>query len=200
MAQDEVIAKRYARGLAEHAVDAGDMKTVRADLHTVARILDPKAGDTYVPELAAYLESPLASADDKRKAVASLLTQAGVGKAVVDFLGVLIDRGRVRLLPKIAAAFGEVAGNLTGDRSVLVQTARPLTAEQEQRLADALSNACGGTVHIRQQVEPGLLAGAKVVMGDRTYDGTVLGKLEAMRRHLTAEHIFDDAIVQDQNS
>lgn len=198
MSQDEVIAKRYARGLAEHAMDAGGMPAIRADLHTVARLLDPKAGDTYVPEFAAYLDSPLASSADKRTAVASMLGKAGVGQEVVDFLGVLIERGRVRLLPKIAGEFGELAGVLTGDRSVLVQTARPLTAEQEERLADALSGVCGGRVHLRQQVEPGLLAGAKVVMGDRTYDGTVLGKLEAMRQHLTAEHVFDAAAVNDE--
>lgn len=193
MAQDALIAKRYAKGLAEFAADAGSMDAVRRDVRTVARLLDPKAGAGYVPELANYLNSPLASPEDKQKNVLPMLEKAGVGKTVADFVGVLIERGRIDLLPKIAAAFGPAAGDLTGERTATVQTARPLTPDQERRLRAALEAASGGVVHIHQQIEPGLLAGAKVVLGDRTFDGTVLGKLEAVRRRLTGGLLFATA-------
>lgn len=194
MAQDEIIAKRYARGLAEEAAAAGDMETVRHDLRAVALILDPKAGDSYVPELASFLASPLAAADEKQKAFSDMMAKVGVGKTVANFICILIERGRVRLLPKIAAEFGQAAGDITGDRTAIVQTARRLTQDQEDRLAAVLSSVYGGDVHIRQQVEPSLLAGAKVVLGDRTFDGTVLGKLEEMRRRLTTGGVFDKAL------
>lgn len=195
MAQDEVIARRYAKGLAEYAADAGEMDAVRHDVKLVVGLLDPKAGATYVPELSAFLNSPTASAQDKQRAFARMMDKAGIGKAVSDFMGVLIERGRVPLLPKIVAAFSETAGEMTGDRTAVVHTARALTPEQEGRLQAVLSSVCGGNVHIRQRIEPGLLAGAKVTLGDKTFDGSVLGKLETMRRRLTSGELF--ASVED---
>lgn len=190
MAEEDIIARRYARGLAEHAVQAEEMDVVRHDLKVVAGLLDSRAGTTYVREFAAYLGSPLHNADEKKKVVAGVMEKAGVASAVTDFLGVLIERGRIGLLPKIAKAFGPVSAELTGEHTAVVQTARPLTQDQEKRLRDVLAQAYGGIVHLHQQVEPSLLAGARIVVGDQTFDGSVLGKLDAMRRRLTTGDMF----------
>lgn len=190
MAEEEIIARRYARGLAEHAFQAKEIDAVRHDLKIVAGLVDPRAGSTYVREFAEYLGSPAHDTGDKKKAVAEMMQKVGITGAVSDFLGVLLERGRIGLLPKIARAFGPVSAEMTGEYYAVVQTARPLTQEQETTLRDVLAGAYGGVVHVHQQVEPGLLAGAKIIVGDQTFDGTALGKLNAIRRRLTADELF----------
>lgn len=190
MADEEVIAKRYARGLAEYAVQAKEIDAVRHDLKIVAGLIDPQAGSTYVPEFAAYLGSPSLKVDDKKKVVADMMKKAGVASAVTDFLGVLLERGRIPLLPKIARAFGPVSAELTGEHTAVIQTAHPLTKDQESRLRQVLASAYGGTIHIHQLVEPSLLSGARITVGDQTFDGSALGKLDAIRRRLAVGDVF----------
>ena len=184
MGQEDVIARRYAKGLAEYAAEAGEMPRVRRDVWLLANILDPKAGEAHVPEFAAFLTSPGVDDASKERAAVDIAEKIGIGKGAADFLGVLIRHGRVELMPRIAQAFAVFAGDLTGEFTAVVHTARALNDDQAARLTHVLSNALGGEVHLHQRIEPGLLAGAKVTVGDRTFDGSVLGKLDRMRNNL----------------
>lgn len=189
MGQEDVIARRYARGLAEQAADTGDFPRIRADVALLVGVLDPGAAATYVPEFALFLDSPSISAGDKAAGAERIAEKLGLGKTTTAFLAVLVRHGRAGLMPRIARAFADFAGDMTGERTAVVHTARLLTADQEERLARALSAAAGGPVHLRQQVEPGLLAGAKVTVGGVIYDGTVLGRLESLKNQLITKGI-----------
>lgn len=187
MGQENVIARRYAKGLAELAAEGGNVPGVRRGVRLLADILDSRSGKFRVPEFADFLSSPTVDAGDKLKMAESVLKKAGVDKTVSDFFAVLIRRGRAGLMPRIAQEFSVFAGDLTGERTAVVHTARELTPEQRGRLEGALAKSFGGVVHIHERVEPGLLAGARVTVGDSTFDGTVLGKLERMRDELTTD-------------
>ncbi len=189
MGQANVIARRYAKGLAELVAEAKETERARRDVRLLADMLDAGAGEFRVPEFAAFLSSPAISLESKLTAAAAVMRAAGVGKTVSDFFAVLITRGRVGLMPRIAQEFAAFAGELTGERTAVVHTARRLTADQRERLANALSAAFGCVVHIHEQVEPGLLAGAKVTVGDSAFDGSALGKLERMRNMLATEGV-----------
>lgn len=184
MAQEEVIARRYAVGLAECAGEESGVEEVRRDVGRLAEVLDPRAGAGHVPEFLDFLNSPTIPPADKLRAAAGVTEKMGLGKVAADFLGVLIRHGRVGLMPRIARAFADIAGAMTGDLTAVVRTARPLSEDQAVRLTQALSAAFGGTVRLHQQVEPGLLAGAKVTVGDKTFDGSVLGRLENLKQRL----------------
>ena len=185
MPQEDIIAKRYARGLAELAEAEGRVDEVREDLLLLADLVDVRGGGGGVPELLDFLGSPTPSMEDKQAVARRILDKAGIGKTVTDFMGLLIAKGRVELVPRINRIFLELAGQLTGDLPAFVSTARPLTEEQKSRLATALTSTMGTGVKIRQQVDPGLLAGIRVTVGGRTFDGTVLGKLERLKHRLT---------------
>lgn len=186
MAQEELIARRYAKGLAERAAETDGAAAIRKDLGLLAAVLDPRSGDLHVPELADFLSSPRVDAADKLAAVDRIAAGLGVDKTAGDFFKLLVEHGRVRLLPRIQQAFSEELGKLTGEYTAVVETARPLTADQKERLAHVLANAFGGVVHLHQRIVPGLLAGARVKVGDRTFDGSVLGRLERLRHRLAA--------------
>lgn len=185
MSNENVIANRYARGLAEFAKNENVLDETRRDMDALGRILAAKDEDG-MPELLSFLDSPTPTHEQKIAAAGKILEEAGIGKTVSDFLALLIRRGRTELAPLIARAFAEMAGRMAGELTAVVRTARPLSDDQSRRLAAALSAAFGRGVTVQQQVEPGLLAGARVAVEGWTFDGTVLGKLERMRHTLAA--------------
>ncbi len=196
MAADEVIARRYALALAEHAREEGQLKEVQADLKHIARILETTEEAGYEPKFAEFLSSPSVSLEDKLALTAKVVEELGVGKIVNDFIGVLIRHGRAGLMLKVVRQFAGLAGELTGELSAVVHTARPLSPEQAGRLSEALAKAFSMPVRMHQRVEPGLLAGARITIGDKTFDGTVLGRLDRLRHRLTAETL-SDAVQED---
>lgn len=185
MGQENIIASRYARGLAEFARDENILDETRRDMDALGRILAVEDGDG-VSELLQFLDSPAPTHERKIATAGAVLESAGIGKTVSDFLALLIRHGRTELAPLIIQTFADMAGKMTGELTAIVRTAMPLSDDQSQRMAAALSAAFGRGVTVQQQVEPGLLAGAKVSVDGWTFDGTILGKLERMRHALAA--------------
>ncbi len=197
MATEEIIARRYALALAEHARGEGKFPEVQADLKHIAAILEMTAESGYEPEFAKFLSSPSASLEEKLGLTRKVVEELGIGKIVNDFIGVLIRHGRAGIMLKVIRQFAEMAGELTGELSAVVQTARPLSEDQTNRLSEALAGALGSPVRMHQRIEPGLLAGAKITVGEKTFDGTVLGRLDRLRHKLTAETLSDAIAVEE---
>lgn len=189
MFREEIIAKRYAQGLAEYARDAACLEETREDLGVLLELVGQDGDGEGESEGAAFrrfLASPSVPLRSKLDTAARVVEKAGLNRAVGGFLEVLIRHGRVGLLGRAVRRFADLAGEMTGELAAVVHTARPLSGEQGGRLAEALSRAFGGKVHIRQVVDPTLLAGAKVLVGGKVIDGSVLGRLERLRRRLTS--------------
>lgn len=200
MAQEDVIARRYAKGLVEEAAANGSIAAVRRDLRTLTHIMDPRSGSEYAPEFLRLLESPTLEPADKTAFIESIARQAGFAPETEAFLKVLLERNRVGVMPRVAVAFAELAGPLTGVYTATVHTARRLREDQADRLRNALSEALGAEVSVRQVVEPGLLAGAKIVVGDKTIDGTVLGKLERLKHRLMTQSVHGIAEFREETA
>lgn len=184
MPQEDIIAMRYARGLAEQAATANRLDEVRRDFALLAELLDRDGPNPAAAEFGDYLASDAVPEDEKRRAAAAIAQKCGIGDIVADFMGVLVRRRRVNLVPKMYPAFSEAADSISGERTAVVRTAMPLSDDQSSRLSAALSAAMGAKVWLRQVVEPGLLAGARIAVGDRSFDGTVRGKLDRLGRAL----------------
>lgn len=200
MANDGVIARRYARGLAEFARDESRLDEVRRDLRRLADVVDSGASPDGRSELLAFLRSPIATPADKAAACERILRELGIGDDVANFLQVLLRHNRVELLPRIVRSFAEIAGRVTGEYTAVVHTARPLSDDQSERLEKALSTAFGARVAVHQQVEPGLLAGARIAVGDKTFDGTVLGRLRELRQRLIASGQADLKMMEEEKA
>lgn len=184
MPREDVIAKRYAKGLAEHALETGGMDVVAGDLAKLADLMDPHSGDFSVPEFLDFLNTPVVAPRAKLDATDVILEKLGIGRIVSDFLNVLINHNRVGLIPQISRQFSFIAADLTRERAASVFTARPLTRDQAGRLTAALEKALDSKVRLVARVEPGLLAGVRVEVDGHVLDGTVIGRLEGLKRKL----------------
>jgi F-type H+-transporting ATPase subunit delta len=118
------------------------------------------------------------------------LLEAALGKdtppPLSNLLLLLLRRGRIDLLPRVAAAFRELVNRKAGIIPALVTSATELSAQDLRALEQRLEQLTGGTVDLEVQVDPSLLGGISVRVGDRLIDGSVRGRLERLRSQVVA--------------
>lgn len=171
-------ARRYARALLDVALDQGGAEALADDLGQAAALLAENA------ELHRALTHPGLPIERRRKVAADVFGGRGAHALLTRLVDMLIERGRLDLLPDVRDAFLAAWNDRRGVVTATAVTAGELSQAQVDRLAKALSAAAGRSVELTTAVDPGVLGGVKVTMGGRIYDGTVRGRLEALRHHL----------------
>lgn len=133
------------------------------------------------PGIVTRLSSSRASQADK---VALLKQVLGgrVSSVVVRFLGVVCQHGRFNLLGSIVSQTRVLANQAAGIVPVLITSAVELPADVEERVTQNLAAKLGGKIELTKKVDPQLLGGLQVRVGDTVFDGSVQGKLERVRR------------------
>ena len=130
------------------------------------------------------LTSPVVPPDRKLAALGELLP--GVPPEVRNFLEILAHRDRLELIPEIATQFRRLANEERGIAVAQVTTAIPLDQTQRELIAARLSARIGKQVTLEERIDPSILGGVVAQIGDDVIDGSVRGRLERLRRRLTA--------------
>ena len=180
MSTSRTLARRYARALLDVAGARGAdaVLALRDELRAFAPVL---AGH---PELAAALEHPGVTAEQRQRLLAALAERAGATDTLRRLLDLLAARDRIALLPDVVEAYAGLANAARGVVSAEVVSAVPLPEDQKHALGAALRGE-GASVELRERVEPLLVGGLLVRSGGRTYDGTVRTRLAALRQRLS---------------
>lgn len=154
----------------------GDAGRLSDELFEVAQMVSDE------PDLRSALSDPARSVADKRALLRGLLD----GKALpaTARLAEQALTGSHRTVETAIAEYQKVAASVHGERVAKVRVARPLSDGDLQRLAQALSTQYGRQVHLNVVVEPDLLGGMRVEIGDDVIDGSVSSRLDDARRKL----------------
>ncbi|MDI6909668.1 F0F1 ATP synthase subunit delta [Nocardioides sp.] len=157
---------------------AGRRESVRLsdELFVVAQVVEENA------DLRIALSDPVRSTDDKRELLRGLLAQRALPATVA-----LVEQalaGSFRSFHAAITEYQKVAAATQGEGVALVRVARELTEAERTRLAQALSTQYGRPVHLNIEVDPSLLGGMRVEVGDDVIDGTVVSRLDDARRRL----------------
>lgn len=167
----------YARALFEMAQAESVTDRVEEELIRLRDLL--KAS----PELLQFLKDPNIQHEGKRKALAELF-QGRVHPVVLTMLIALSDQDRVGRLPHIIEEFSALAAaarqKITGE----ITTAVPLDDGTVQRFAAELSRITGKTVRLIPRVDPGILGGAIIQVGEQIIDGSLRRKLDQIQQRL----------------
>ncbi len=184
MADNNTIARPYAQAVFELAIDAGTLAAWSESLEVAGQLL----GDGTLVE---YLGNPEFN-DDRRlefltglfaKAKAKLL--AGRDKHGTNFLKVLLENGRVSVLPEIAAHFEVLKAKIENSVDATVTTATKLSKRQIQEISTALKKRLGRDVRIETKIDENLIGGAVIRAGDVVIDGSLRARLEGLATALT---------------
>lgn len=164
------------RALLRAAQDQGQLETVENELYTLSRIIEKES------ELAQLLSDRTAPADQKRSLLANVL----YGKVTVftEALALqVIGRPEKNPVDDIAAVARDAAA-LTGKTVAEVAAAEELTGSQREALAAKLGHIYGREIAIHSEVDPSLLGGMTIRVGDEIIDGSTRGKLDRLRAQL----------------
>jgi F-type H+-transporting ATPase subunit delta len=113
-------------------------------------------------------------------------TPGGLGEGVRKFLGTLLEAGHLDQLEAILAEFGRLVRRRPERRVAQVTSAVPLTADEQEALRVRLADRFGADLEFQFEVDASLIGGVRLRVGDQVIDGSVVGKLAALRDRLAA--------------
>ena len=178
---DLTVARRYARALYEEAQQGGTLEAVDADMQAVRESLDASR------ELEGLFKSPVVSRE-KKEAIVERLFAGKVSALVVRFMRLLIEKQREELLPTVIRAYTDLRDERQGVVEARVKTAMPLGEAEAAALRAALEARTGKQVRLRAEVDPALLGGVVVRIGDQVIDGSARHQLDQLRERLARPH------------
>jgi F-type H+-transporting ATPase subunit delta len=174
------VARRYARALLEVA---GPEKAagLREELAGWSDLLRDH------PEIEAALRHPALPGEKKKALLAALGRSTQTSDLLQRLLALLLENDRLDLLTDIASAYVTLWNAQRGAVAAEMVSAVPLEAAQREAVRAAAARAAGGReVELQALLDPDLLGGVLLRMEGRTYDGSVRGRLHALRQMLRA--------------
>ena len=169
-------ARRYAEAI--YQIAAGE-KAVDAFASSLQRLRQALSGDVL-----RALRNPGVPMRARRAAIDA--ATAGEPKAIGSLLDLLLERERIALFPQIADAYADLVERRAGIVKGRITTATELSTAERDELVRRLEGASGMKVRATFDVDPSLIGGAKVQVGDRLIDTSLKAQLVELQRELAS--------------
>ena len=176
MAELATIARPYAEAL---------FKTAGADLAGAAVWLEELAAIASNVQLQQFAGNPSVTEKQTFDVIAGV-AKTPLSDAAKNFLRAVIDNGRISVLPEIASQFRALKNARSGSSDAVVYSAFPLDAAALDDLAATLEKRFDRKLNVTVELEPSLIGGVRVVVGDEVLDTSVKARLEQMKVALIA--------------
>ena len=174
MALSGSAARRYAEALFDLAAADAAVDAYRSSLDALAAAI--------TPQVLRALRDP--SVPVKRRLAAVDAATKGQPRAIRSALLLLEQRDRIALLPAIAREFGDLVDRRAGIVKAKITTAVPLADAQRKTFVERLEKSSGKKINASFTVDPELIGGARVQLGDHLIDSSVRAQLAALRSQL----------------
>jgi len=171
MAELATIARPYAEAL---------FKASGSDLDAAATWLDELAVIAVNAQLQQFAGNPSVTAEQTFDVVSGV-AKAKLSEAAKNFLRIVIDNGRLGALPEIARQFRTLKNAQGGSSDAIVFSAFALDAAALNDLAATLEKRFGRKLNLKVELQPELIGGVRVVVGDEVLDTSVKARLEQMK-------------------
>jgi len=173
------VAARYIEALIDAAEERGALDKVTDDVQALSNLLSESK------ELSTFVADPMMLSERKRTVLNGLLA-GKVHEVTLNFLLLLCDKHRVRMLEELLANFLTVLEERRGVVTAYVTVAESLSSEQEKQLGDKLSAYSGKEVRLETTIDKSLKAGFIARLGDQVFDGTLATQLNRLKQRLAA--------------
>lgn len=175
MADFETAARPYAKAIFELASGEDKLQQWQELLLLAATI----AMDD---DMQALLTQPAVSPGDIAGLFMSVIeaADAETGDDFRNLISLLAENRRLASLPAIAVQFETLKQEAEGKIEVKVRSARELTDEQQQQIAESMAKRLGKEVSISTEIDENLIAGAIVTAGDLVIDGSASGRMDKL--------------------
>lgn len=173
------VGRVYAEALLELAQDQGIMDVLAEEIQSLLPII-AEGG-----ELHRLLTNPAIS-DEERGKIVQAVFQGKVSGLLYNLLRLLGDKCRLGSLPQVAAGYLLAVAEARGQVDVVAYVATALDPAVAKQVGDQIGQALGKTVTLNQKVDPALIGGMKIKVGDQLIDASVASQLRNMKNKMIA--------------
>jgi ATP synthase F1 delta subunit len=172
----EEIARVYARSLFEVATEKDKLDVVREELGQFADALDESR------ELQTFLFSPYFSTEEKKQGLAKAVTDAD--EITTNFLSVLLENHRMPVIFRIRREYDRLWEEANRLLPVEITSAVALDPSVAERIGDEIGRQTGRTVELTSSVDPDVIGGIVVRVGNSILDASIRNRLENLRKQV----------------
>ncbi|RDW22261.1 F0F1 ATP synthase subunit delta [Oceanobacillus arenosus] len=174
---ETVVAKRYAEALFQLGIEKNNLDELVTEFTTVREVFQNNQ------ELNVFLMHPAVSGEKKKELIATSFQS--LQKDVVNTLKLLIDRHRTDIIPATINQFIQLVNDAKGMVEASVYSTRALTEDEKHELELSFAKRLNKTaVTFDNKIDPTLIGGIKIRVGNTIYDGTISGKLKSIERKI----------------
>lgn len=170
-------AIRYAKAIIETAIANGTTDKVNEDMKSIVASVSSSV------ELKEFLSSPVISSEMKENALAEVF--ASVQPETGSLFRLLQENKRFEILGVIAQEFNGLYDDLNGVEIAKVTTAIPMTAELEAKVLEKVASISDKKVTIENIVDPAIIGGFILRIGDKQYNASVASRLQDLKREFS---------------
>lgn len=169
------VASRYAKSLIDLAREQKVLDKVKSEMDLFIEV------GKVNPQLLAVLKNPIISLD-KKAAILKDLFADKVQPMVISFFNIMVNKGRAGVLYGTAKEFVNLYNQDKGIVKAKVTSAAALTEENKKQLVDVVKAATKGEVILEAKVDPKLIGGFVLQVGDLQFDASLNSKLNKLKK------------------
>lgn len=170
------VASRYAKSLIDLSIEQGNLEAVKQDMEQFIGVLRANK------ELQAVLKNPIMKQDHKKNILDALFKDK-IHPSISSFFDIMIRKGRGGLLYGTAQEFVREYNEYKGIVKATVTSATPLSEENFEALRKVIAEEVKAEVILQNKVEPKLIGGFIVNVGDKQIDASIEGRLRKLEKH-----------------
>lgn len=170
------VASRYAKSLLDLSKEQGSLEEVLRDVRSFQKALENR-------DLLLLTKSPIVTAD-KKQAIFAKLFEGNFNKLTMSFFDIILRKGREIHLPEIASSFIDQYNRLKGITKVQITSATKLTEKALETIRTKLiaSDITDESIEFTTVVDPSIIGGIIIKIGDKLYDASVQRKLNDLKK------------------
>ncbi|MCS7265199.1 MAG: ATP synthase F1 subunit delta [Armatimonadetes bacterium] len=170
-------ARRYSGALLQAAIKANEVERIEAEVKALAEMLNRS------PQLVKFLAQPLVPFSEKSQRLKQRL-KGRVSPVTLNFLLTVVKNKRIEAFEHIVKVFIDLVREYRGEVLAEVTSAVPLTDEERAMTVQRLQEITGKKILLSEKVDPNIVGGMRIIVGDKLLDLSLKGHLERIRERL----------------
>ncbi|WP_430884017.1 F0F1 ATP synthase subunit delta [Fusibacter sp. JL216-2] len=173
----KLVSTTYAQALFEVAMELDSLDQIKDELGFINESFKTH------PEFYEVFRTPKINKEERKDIITKVFDDK-VSKEVMNFMKILIDKRRGTAISSIYNEYVDMLDDHKGVVKAVVESAVPLTDEEQKALTEKLAKVTGREVHLSSVVKPEVIGGIIVKIGDKVIDGSVRSRLDIMKDNL----------------
>lgn len=171
-------ARRYAKAVFSIGVESGEFERIGQEIAGVVSAMELDA------TMKDILTNPLYDATVRKGIIAGLSDKKTFTPTTKNFLLLLVDKDRISLLPEISRQYQELSDEKAGRMKATIVTASKVSEAIVKELTSSLERNTGKKVFLSYKVEPALVGGIVLKVGDIVYDGSIRTQIHKLKDNI----------------